>query len=158
MIPIPLALKNKIEVALEYVLNRRFEIPYIMCAPIPSKKIQQSICNFWLIHWPEKFIKKKFKFVNLFEITISFHFYINFRNCYFLPFWLLFPSIYHLSEIKGVEGNSNFIIAISFHSTELLYPSISYKNGLRESDDEYSLILLRTKTHTSYLTYICKLN
>ena len=50
-----------------------------------------------------------------FEITISFHFYINFRNCYFLPFWLLFPSSYHLSEIKGVEGNSNFIIAISFH-------------------------------------------
>ena len=27
-----------------------------------------------------------------FEITISFHFYINFRNCYLLPFWLLFPS------------------------------------------------------------------
>ena len=50
-----------------------------------------------------------------FEITISFHFYINFRNCYSLPFWLLFPSIYHLLEIKGVEGNSNFIIAISFH-------------------------------------------
>ena len=29
-----------------------------------------------------------------FEITISFHFYINFRNCYFLPFWLLFPSTF----------------------------------------------------------------
>ena len=28
-----------------------------------------------------------------FEITISFHFSISFRNCYFLPFWLLFPSI-----------------------------------------------------------------
>ena len=50
-----------------------------------------------------------------FEITISFHFYINFRNCYLLPFWLLFPSIYHLSWIKEVEGNSNYEIAISFH-------------------------------------------
>ena len=28
-----------------------------------------------------------------FEITISFHFYINFRNCYFISFLLLFPSI-----------------------------------------------------------------
>ena len=64
-----------------------------------------------------------------FEITISFHFHINFQNCYFLPFLLLFPSIYHFSEIKGVEGNSNFIIAISFHSTELLFPSIFFLKG-----------------------------
>ena len=29
-----------------------------------------------------------------FEIAISFHFYINFQNYYFLPFWLLFPSTF----------------------------------------------------------------
>ena len=55
---------------------------------------------------------------------------------------MLFPSTFIAisfhSEIKGVEGNSNFIIAISFHSTELLFPSIFYWNGFRESDDVWS--------------------
>ena len=57
--------------------------------------------------------------------SIPFHSILVFskiKNCYFLPFSLLFPSTFKSLKKKGVEGNSNFKIAISFHF------SINFKN------------------------------
>ena len=50
------------------------------------------------------------------SIPFPFHFsFSKIKNCYFLPFSLLFPSTFKSLKKWGVEGNSNFKIAISFH-------------------------------------------
>ena len=71
----------------------------------------------WNVLWLTFFAKQYSNVALLFpSLPFPFHFsFSKIKNYYFLPFSLLFPSTFKSLKKWGVEGNSNFKIAISFH-------------------------------------------
>ena len=48
-----------------------------------------------------------------FEITISFHFYINFRNCYFISFLLLSIQLLYTGILEMIETKCELIFTLN---------------------------------------------